>query len=159
MKSMEEEIWEYIDGDISAQDKATIAAKIAADAAYAAVYMEMLELNQLLAVSDLEEPSMSFTRNLMDKISLEPAPVTLKTQVDKRIIYSLSAVFLLAILSVSWFAVSNADFSGVALPSFNFNIDLQQVVNPLTLQLFVFIDIVLGLLYLDRLYRSNKNPH
>jgi hypothetical protein len=42
------------------------------------------------------------------------------------------------------------------LPSFDFTMNVKQFVNPLTLQIFFFIDILLALLYLDRLYRSKK---
>ncbi|MEJ5962360.1 zf-HC2 domain-containing protein [Pedobacter immunditicola] len=161
MKTIEEQIWEYIDGELSGKDREAIAKKIADDNAYATVYVEMLELHHLMATVELEEPSMSFTRNTMDKVNLEMPPSALKTKVDKRIIYSLTAIFLVAIVSVSWFAIAHTNFPALSLPSlslptFNFSIDVKQFVSPLTLQIFFFVDILLALLYLDRLYRSKK---
>jgi len=156
MKRIEEQIWDYIDGGLSDKEQEALAKKIADDNEYATVYVEMLELHSLMASVELDEPSMSFTRNIMDKVNLETAPLVLKTRVDKRIIYSLSAVFLVAMVSVSWFAVAHTDFPALALPSFNITMNLQQLVSPLSLQIFFYIDILLALLYVDRLYRSKK---
>jgi anti-sigma factor RsiW len=156
MKSIEEQIWEYIDGELDAKDREAVAAKIASDPVFASVYVEMLELHQLMAATELEEPSMSFTRNIMDKVNLEMPPVSLKTKVDKRIIYGLAAIFLLAMVAVSWFAIANSSFSGMQLPTFHFTMNLEQFISPISLQIFLFIDILLALLYLDRLYRSKN---
>ena len=156
MKSIEEQIWDYIDGGLSGKEREAVAKKIADDNAYATVYIEMLELHQLMATVELDEPSMSFTRNIMDQVNLETSPMALKTKVDKRIIYSLSAIFLVAIVSVSWFTMAYIQFPAFSLPSLHFNMNLEQFVSPLALQLFFFIDILLALLYLDRLYRSKK---
>jgi anti-sigma factor RsiW len=156
MKSIEEQIWEYIDGELNGKEREAVAKKIAEDNAYATVYVEMLELHKLMAAVELDEPSMSFTRNIMDQVNLEMPPLALKTKVDKRIIYSLTAIFLAAIIAVSWFAIAYTNFPALSLPSFDFTMNLEQFVSPLTLQLFFFIDILLALLYLDRLYRSKK---
>jgi len=161
MKSIEEQIWEYIDGELSGKEREAVAKKIADDNAYATVYVEMLELHKLMAAVELDEPSMSFTRNIMDQVNLEMAPMALKTKVDKRIIYSLTAIFLAAIVGVSWFTIAYTHFPALplpslSLPSFDYNINIEEFVSPLTLQIFFFIDILLALLYLDRLYRSKK---
>ncbi|MET3113129.1 anti-sigma-K factor RskA [Pedobacter sp. CG_S7] len=158
MKSIEEQIWEYIDGQLTAKDRAIIAENIANDQTYALIYAELMELHQLICVTELEEPSMAFTRNIMDKVNLVSAPMSLKTKVDTRIIYSLAAVFLLAIVAVSIYAIANSTFTFIKFsnPSFNFSLNLQQLVSPIALQTFVFLDIILALLYLDRFYRSKK---
>jgi anti-sigma factor RsiW len=158
MKSIEEQIWDYIDDQLTEKERAEIAGKIAKNADYASVYAEMMELHQLMAATELDEPSMSFTRNVMEKVQLETTPVSLKTKVDTRIIYGLAAVFLLAIVSVFSYALANSSFtlSTFNLPTLNINMNLQQVVNPLSLQIFFFVDIMLVLLYLDRFFRSKK---
>lgn len=159
MKTIDEQIWEYIDGELSGKEREAVAKKIADDKSYASVYVEMLELHRLMAAVELDEPSMSFTRNIMDQVNLEMPPLALKTKVDKRIIYGLTAIFLAAIGSVSWLAISYANFPALplpTLPSFDFNLNMAQFVSPMSLQIFFFIDVLLALLYLDRLYRSKK---
>uniref|UniRef100_UPI003D7F526C anti-sigma factor family protein n=1 Tax=Pedobacter sp. TaxID=1411316 RepID=UPI003D7F526C len=156
MKSLEEQIWEYIDGLGTAQERAALEKKIAADPAFKALYQELMELNQLMGTIELEEPSMGFTRNIMEQIKLEPAPAALNTQVDKRIIYSLAAVFLLSIFTALAYVLANSSFTPMENPSFNFRINLDQLINPLVLQIFLYMDAILILLYLDRLYRSKK---
>lgn len=49
---------------------------------------------------ELDEPSMSFTRNVMEAVALQPAPVSLKTKVDNQIIFSIAAFFVLSILAM-----------------------------------------------------------
>lgn len=158
MKSKEEQIWEYIDGQLTPEDRSMVAVKIAKDDSYALIYTEMMELHQLMCATELEEPSMAFTRNIMEKVNLESAPLSLKTKVDTRIIYSLAAVFLLAIAAVSIYAIANSNFTitGLSGPTFNFTLNLQQLVSPIALQTFIFVDIILALLCLDRYYRSKK---
>jgi len=158
MKPIEEQIWEYIDGFGTPEERQALQSKIDNDAAYTTVYTEMKELHELMAATELEEPSMSFTRNIMDKVALEIPPVSLKTKVDTRIIYSLAAIFILAIMFVFGYAIANSTFTfrDVMASSFEFTINLKPIVNPLTLQTFLFIDIILALLYLDRLYRSKN---
>lgn len=158
MNSIEEQIWEYIDGFGTPKERQALQSKIESDAAYATVYAEMKALHELMTATELEEPSMSFTRNIMDKVTLEVPPVSLKTKVDTRIIYSLAAVFILAIVFVFGYAIANSTFTfrDLMASSFDFTLNLEPFVNPLTLQTFLFIDIILALLYLDRLYRSKN---
>ena len=81
MKSIDEEIWDYIDGTISESQKADIEAKIAGNPDYKAVYNDLIEINRMMHATEFEEPSMSFTRNVMEQVKLELAPVALKTKV------------------------------------------------------------------------------
>jgi anti-sigma factor RsiW len=158
MNSIEEQILAYIDGDLSAEEQQIIEGKIAHDIAYATVYTELLELHQSLANLDFEEPSMSFTRNVMEGIKLEMAPVALKTRVDTRIIYGLTAVFITAIIVVATYAISmsNINLTGVKMPAFNFSLQADLLINPLVIQLFIFVDVMLALLYFDRFLRRKK---
>ena len=106
MNTIEEQLWNYIDGQCTANEKAEIEAKLAIDSNYQAVYEELLAVNQELNNLEFEEPSLSFTRNVMEQVKLEPRPVTLKTKIDKRIIYSIGAFFAISILGLFGYAIS-----------------------------------------------------
>ncbi|WP_432710088.1 anti-sigma factor family protein [Pedobacter sp.] len=165
MKTMEEQIWDYIDGLTTGEERRLLEEKIATDARYAAQYKALLAVNQLLQQTELEEPSMSFTRNLMAQVALEPQPIALHTKVDQRIIYGIAAMFLFIIVGLLFYALSNSNISmsmeEITVPNLQVNIDMNfsNLMNPIALKVFFCVDILLALIYFDRLLRSRtSNP-
>jgi len=155
MNTIEEQLWNYIDGNCTAVEKAEIEAKLAVDLQYQKVYEDLIAVNNELKQMDLEEPSLSFTRNVMEKVNLELRPVALKTKIDKRIIYTIAGFFITSILGIFAYAIviSDSNFS-FEMPKMNFDTD--KIINPVTIQLFVFIDVALALIYLDSYLRKGK---
>ncbi|EDM36381.1 hypothetical protein PBAL39_11772 [Pedobacter sp. BAL39] len=161
MTTIEEEIWDYIDGHGTAAQLQATADKIVTDAAYAAIYHELQSVHQQIAEIDLDTPSMSFSRNVMEQLKSEPAPVRLRTKVDKRIIYSISAFFIASI------AFLLADIFGQvkgSASSFDLNLDLatqglRQAVSPMVLKVFLFVDVLLAFAYLDTLMKRRLRNH
>ena len=158
MKTIEEQLWDYIDGISTAEEKAVIDANLATDLKWKEIYQELLAVNAQLNTLDFEEPSMSFTRNVMDKVNLELKPVALKTKVDNRIIYTIAGFFLASILGIFAYAIyiSDASFT-LDTSKFNFSFDTGKLFSPLALQAFIFVDVVLLLLYLDSFLRKGKH--
>lgn len=159
MKNIEEQLWDYIDGLTLGNERLALEDKIATDPAYALIYAELLEIQQMMNSTTLEEPSMAFTRNVMDKVNLEMTPVSLKTKVDTRIIYGFAAVFLLGMLSIFIYALTNSTFSmpELKLPDLRMpELKMPALVNSLSIRIFLFVDVVLGLIYMDRLLRGKK---
>ncbi|MDB5014504.1 MAG: hypothetical protein JWQ25_2706 [Daejeonella sp.] len=76
---IEQQIWNYIDGTCSEQERHHIESLIETDPIYKAVYKELTAINNDFSLLDTDEPSMSFNRNLMDKVKLEAVPGTLKS--------------------------------------------------------------------------------
>ncbi|MEO5673095.1 MAG: hypothetical protein ABIQ74_00475 [Chitinophagales bacterium] len=99
MKTIEERLWDFIDGTCTTDEKYAIERSLQSDPTIKALYAEFIYINQNLKVAEPDEPSMRFTQNVMDKIALEPATKALQTQIDKRIINGIAAL-LLAPLSV-----------------------------------------------------------
>lgn len=157
MKTIEEQLWDYIDGISTAEENAVIDANLATDLKWKEIYEELLAVNEQLTALDFEEPSMSFTRNVMDKVNLELRPVALKTKVDNRIIYTIAGFFLASILAIFGYAIYLSDTSfTIDTSKFNFSFDTQKLFSPLALQAFIFVDVVLLLLYLDSFLRKGK---
>lgn len=163
MISMEEEIWDYIDGNSSAGQRLLVEAKMASDPVYRSLYEELLEINTQMAGMDLEEPSMSFTRNVMEQVKLEIAPVSLKTKVDKRIIYSISAFFICAMLGIMGYVVANSNFSFEGFKSTHFlstgALNFSKMISPTFIKIFLFVDLLLALAYLDGFLRRKRAHH
>jgi hypothetical protein len=115
------------------------------------------ELTRLLKDMELEEPSMSFTRNVMEQVKLEKTPISLKTRVDNRIIYGIAAIFAAFIVAVFIYAIANTNFT-YQLPEVK--IDLSGAVNkaltPGFLVAFLFIDVIIALIYFDSILRRKR---
>ena len=68
MNTIEEQLWNYIDGNCTPVERLEIEAKLAVNVQYYSMYQELLKVNEELNALDFEEPSMSFTRNVMEKV-------------------------------------------------------------------------------------------
>jgi hypothetical protein len=158
MNTIEEQLWNYIDGNCNASEQAEIKTKIATDLQFQSIYHDLLAVHQELNILDLEEPSLSFTRNIMERVDLELRPVALKTKIDNRIIYGIGSFFLISILGILGYAISisNLDFN-FTLPKLALPIETSKLFNPNFIQLFVLFDVALGLIYLDSYLRRGRN--
>jgi len=153
MKTIEEQIWDYIDGTGDTAQQSATERKIASDSSYQKVYQDMLALQLQLEDIAIDEPSMSFSRNVMEQVKLEPAPVALKTKTDKRIVLGIAAFFILAILAILTYAITNSHLSSA---KFAVNIDFSRYLTPTLIKTFVFADIILAMLYADSLFRRKR---
>jgi hypothetical protein len=90
----EERLWDYIDGLSSPAEKSAIEELISANIEWQQKYRELLDVHQLMNSSELEAPSMRFTKNVMEEIArYQVAPAT-KTYINKNIIRGIGAFFL-----------------------------------------------------------------
>jgi anti-sigma factor RsiW len=156
MKTIEEEIWDYIDGNGTAEEQQSVAAKIEENADYSRCFQELSKLNALMTSGQLEEPSMSFTRNVMDAVALEIAPKALQTRVNNKIILGIAAFFILSLLAILVYAFANSDVSGFTMQTYNTNFHISSYITPTFLKIFLFFDVTLALLYFDRLLRRKN---
>lgn len=158
MNTVDKDIWNYIDGTCTAAERLRIEKLIAEDPAYETAYNEYLALDAELLKMDVEEPSMSFTRNVMETIKTEPVPGSLKSLIDKRIIYGISAFFILTftvalavlLVSVNWSQSSENWFSQIKMPSVN----IDNILDTKYITAFYFADMVLALYILDTFLRK-----
>jgi hypothetical protein len=155
MNTIEEQLWNYIDGNCSPAEKVEIEQKIASDASIELAYTELLAFNASLNSLTLAEPSMSFTRNVTEQVKLEIAPVTLKTKVNNAIIYAITGFFGIAIFAVLAYIVSQSK-TNFTLPNLNFKLNFTNMVSPTALRIFLMVDLVLALIYLDSFLRKSK---
>ena len=154
MNTIEEQLWDYIDGNCTVVEKMEIEAKIAANLQYSSAYKELLILHQDLGSIELEEPSMSFTRNVMEQVNLELKPVALKTKVDHRIIYSIGVLFVLSLVAIFGYVLATAELSiSFKMPEINFSLYESKIITPTSIKIFLMVDVVLALLFIDSYFR------
>lgn len=124
---MEDRLWNYIDGGSSPAEKSAIESLIASNREWQEKYRELLNVHQLLNESELEAPSLRFTKNVMEEISrYQIAPAT-KSYINRNVIRSIGAFFLTMIAGLLVFVISQFKWasnnqtstSPIKLPSLN----------------------------------------
>lgn len=160
MNNTEEQLWSYIDGTCSTTEHQAITLLIEQNDNYRSRYNELLLLNAEFAAMELDEPPMAFTYKVMEGIRTEEARQPLKAAINQRIIYGIAGFFILTILALLAFALSNVQWSavnnGIKIPE---QININQVKNIFTgplMQGFLFFDLVLGLYLLDDYLRKKQ---
>ncbi|MFI5139522.1 MAG: anti-sigma factor family protein [Sphingobacteriales bacterium] len=155
MNTIEETLWNYIDGNCSPEEQKAIHALIAGDEAYRIKYQELLKLNTEFSAMELEEPSMAFTYNVMEAIRTEQAQQPLKAAINKRIIMGIAIFFMLTIVILLGFVLSN-----IRLPSVNIAIpaglkmpEMKTYFTKPVIEGFLFFDVVLALYLFDTFLR------
>ncbi|WP_121355301.1 hypothetical protein [Flavisolibacter nicotianae] len=156
---MELRLWEYIDG--LSQEPSVIERLIAENAEWRAKYAELMEVHQLVQSTALEEPSLRFTKNVMEEIArLQIAPAT-KQYINTKIIWGIAAFFLTVIVGflvygfaqVDWSAGnSNGNPMGVDFTS----VDYGKMFNNTFVNLFMMANVILGLMLLDRFLNMKR---
>jgi len=158
MKTIEDRLWDFIDGTCTADEKVAMEQLIAADGIVKNLYEQLLVVHEGLKKRELDEPSMRFTQNVMDHISLEPAPKLLQTRVDKKIIRLIGAFFILSLTSLFVFALtqinlrSGSDFS-FSLPQPDWS---KYLSGPYTLAIAISA-IILTLIGIDRYLQYRRS--
>jgi len=160
---IEERLWDYIDGLSSADEKTAIEKLIAENLEWKRRYNELLEMNQVMNVSELEEPSMRFTKNVMEEIAkYKVAPAT-RSYFNKKIIWGIGGIFVVMLLGFLIFAFSQvhlnaADFKGTMPRQYDISkFDWSKLFNSGYTTVFMLINVVLGLVLLDMYLQRKKN--
>ena len=157
-RNKEERLWEYIDGQASVEERTVIEQLLQTDAEWKQAYHELLEVNKLLHSSELEAPSLRFSKNVMEEISrMQIAPAT-RSYINNRIIWGLGIFFVTLILGFLGYGIGQTNWSAENSSSFTDKIgqiDFSKFFNNSWINAFMMINVILGLFLLDN-YLSNK---
>ncbi len=160
MNKIESEIWDYLDGNLNEHEELLIKQLIENNAQYRLLFEKLEGLNTSLQQLELEEQSMGFHRNVMNQIALEHVPGSFKSLIDKRIIYTITAFFIITIgglllylfTTISWSSMSDAPGLVIVPP-----IDYSALSNSNFIKAFLSVDIILVMLLIDGLLRRVVN--
>ena len=158
---IEVRLWEYIDGLSSNEEKTVIEKLVAENAEWKAKYHELLEVHQSLNLVELEEPSLRFTKNVMEEIAkYQIAPAT-KTYINSKVIWGIGIFFLAMIVGFLVYGIGQIDWTTAGDSKSTLGVDLSkidysQMFNSNLMNGVMMLNVVLGLVLLDR-YLSNKN--
>jgi hypothetical protein len=156
---MEDRLWEYIDGLSSHEEKSAIEKLLETNRQWKEKYHELFELHQLVQSSALEEPSLRFTKNVMEEIAkYQIAPAT-KTYINNRIIWGIGAFLIVLVIGFLIYGFGQMDLATTdsTLPSVDLTkIDYSKFFSNTYVNVFMMINVVLGLVLLDRYLESKK---
>lgn len=153
--NMETRIWEYIDGSGTAAERSIIQQLISTNQEWRRKYEELQQVNASLKDSiDIDAPSMRFTVNVMEEISRFHIAPSAKSYINKKIIFGIAGFFLTLILGFLVYAIAQIDWSvgtnTINLPFDIRKIDTSKILSNNYVNAFMIINIVLGLMLLDR---------
>lgn len=162
MNTVEQRIWDYLDGTCTSQEAVVIRQLIESDPVFRATYEELQTIDLDLEQLELEDPSMGFSRNVMECIKLEPNPGSIKSLIDKRIINGIAGFFMITILVLLGLVLANTDWSkvsGMGLTDTMKMPDPHQYLNSTVVKGFLFFDLIAGLYFMDSYLRRRSTKH
>lgn len=160
---MEERLWEYIDGFSNPDDLPVVKRLIEENQSWREKYNELVEVNQLLHATELEEPSMRFTKNVMEEITrLQIAPAA-SSYINHRIIWGIGIFFIVLIVGFLIYGFGQIDWTASSdtsmLPVDIRNVDYSALFNNTYINIFMMINVVLGLMLLDKVLMNKRKKH
>lgn len=159
-QQMEERLWEYIDG-ICPPEAASVTSKlIAENLQWRHKYQELLEIQQLLQSSELEQPSMRFSKNVMEEIARQQIAPAARSYINYRVIWGIAIFFFVIIGGLLLYGFGQIDWSAPA-SSENLPVDLNKLdysvlFNNTYINIFMMLSVILGLMFLDKALANKR---
>ncbi|MGB4769892.1 MAG: hypothetical protein WBP58_00435 [Chitinophagaceae bacterium] len=158
---IEQYIWDYIDGLSTPEEKVMVEDLLRHDQQWRTIYEELRFVNAEIQSADLvDQPSMRFTKDIMDQVSKFKVAPPAQSYINKKIIYGIAAFFGLVMIGTLIYSIGLVDFS-TGSSSSGLNIDMSkwsfnpsQYLNSTVLNIFIFFNVIAGLALLDRYLRK-----
>lgn len=158
-QNIEQQLWSYIDGVSSTEERTAVEKLLQSNLEWKNKYHELLEMHQLINSTELEQPSMRFTKNVMEEIAkLHIAPAT-KNYINKKIIWGIAGFFLTLIGVFVIYGFAQIDWN--TQPDSKYTVDFSQIdfakiFNNNFVNGFMMINVLLGLVLLDRVLANKR---
>ncbi|MEJ7768145.1 MAG: hypothetical protein WKF89_10070 [Chitinophagaceae bacterium] len=156
---MEERLWEFIDGSSQKEDRIEIDRLIQTAPEWQLKYEELLQVHQMIHATELETPSMRFTRNIMEEISKHQVSPATRNYLNKKIIYGIGVFLLAMIIGLFIVSLAQVDWSGGTSSSpmpDRLDIEWSRLWNNGYTKIFMMINTILGLVLLDKYLEKKK---
>jgi hypothetical protein len=163
-QNKEDRLWNYIDGLSSAAEKLTVENLIASDPEWQMKYEELLMANRLINSSELDAPSLRFSKSVMEKIAGYQVARATKTYINKKIIWGIGGFFVVIIAAILVYAMGEIHWtnngSSDILSRYNIDkLDWSKFFSNTYVSIFMMINVVLGLVLLDMYLRRRKEQN
>ena len=112
---MELQIWEYLDGSSTTEERVRIERAIATDEEWKSKYDEIIRFHESLSGQlELEQTSMRFSKNVMDFVATMPLAKPMRAYIDKKVVYLVAALFGVVFLVLLFAGLDSASSGGAA---------------------------------------------
>ncbi|HYK47633.1 MAG TPA: hypothetical protein VEV83_20790 [Parafilimonas sp.] len=158
-QQIEIRLWNYIDGELSAEEKHEIEQKLNNDSKWRQTYDQLLELNESIH-SDLklEDPPMRFSSNVMEQLSKMQVAPGAKTYINKKIITALASFFVLLIGGLLIYVTTQVNWATATTEKFGFDlrtVDITRHLNSQVINVLLSMLVVLMLMLVERYVSTN----
>ena len=162
-EAIEMRLWDYIDGLSDDSERAAVEQLIDQHVEWRAKYQELLDLHQMVHVTELEQPSMRFSKNVMEEIAkYQIAPAT-KKYINEKIIWGIAAFFITVIVGFLIYGISQVNWSVASTDSglgIDFTrVDFSSMFNNSFINMFMMLNVILGLMLFDRYLDMKKKQY
>ena len=161
-QNIEQQLWAYIDGISSSEERTSIETMLHSNLEWKNKYHELVEIHQLMNAAELEQPSMRFTKNVMEKIAQYHIAPAAKNYINKKIIWGIASFFftLIAIFLIYGFAQVEWTSATDSKYSIDFSrlsqVDYSKIFNNNFVNGFMMVNVLLGLMLLDRVLANKR---
>lgn len=161
--NISERLWQYIDGNCTPEEKTTVEKLLQENSTWRENYQALLQVQQLLQQSDLEAPSLRFTKNVMEHITRQNITPATKNYINYNIVRGLAAVFIGIVLVFVIYAFFQVKFDFAParekslIPEHNF--DLSVIFNNDWVNAVLLLNMILGLFLLDQFLTAKKRKY
>jgi hypothetical protein len=159
---IEQRLWEYIDGLSTGEERTTVERLIQENKQWRDTHQELLQVHQMLESTELEQPSLRFTKNVMEELARHHIAPATKAYINTKIIWGIAGFFVLSIVGCLIYGLGQIDWTLSDDTTNALGVDFSKVeygrlFNNTVMNIFMMLNAVLGLMLLDR-YISNKRP-
>jgi len=155
---MEERLWDYIDGLCQANEKELIGKLLKEDQVWKAKYQELIKVQDWMKMAETEQPSLRFTKNVMEEIARTQISPAAHQYINNRIIWGIGFFFIAMLAGILIYGFGQMLSSPGEATTVSKNIgkiDFSKFFNNNLINVLMMINVVIGLFLLDN-YLSNK---
>jgi hypothetical protein len=138
---------------------------LGSDPEWQSSYQELLKVHQLMNSSELEAPSLRFSKNVMEEIAKYQIARATKSYINKKIIWGIGGFFIAMIAGLLVYIFGQIKWAGNGssdlLSKYNINnninkLDWSKFLNNTSINVFMMVNVVLGLVLLDMWLQRRK---
>jgi hypothetical protein len=161
MQNMENRLWDYIDGLSPVAEKSAIHDLIESNGEWRQKYEELLEQHRLLGSTELDAPSLRFTKNVMELIAKHQIAPATESYLNKKIIGGIGGFFLVMIFGMLIYGFGNLRFTSTGSTDYlskipTFKLDWNKFFSNDWINVLLMVNVVLGLVLLDMFLQHRR---
>lgn len=159
---MEQRLWDYIDGLCQADEKELIGKLVKEDQAWKSKYEELIKVQEWLHLADTEQPSLRFTKNVMEEIARTQISPAAHKYINNRVIWGIGIFFIAMLVGILIYGFGQMISSPGEASTVSKNIsklDFSKFFNNNLVNALMMINVVIGLFLLDNFLTNKRKQY